>query len=141
MLLVFGGIVVSNAQYLPYKDTGSIEGKIISVEVTGNSTTPLVLKKGTHVIFTINFRLLEAISGNVSVKCSFSIGGVPVPLPVVTDPFGATPAGTEIEYLLRLNINNNMPPLRGVIKIEIVNNATGKTIISFEMPAEIVENN
>lgn len=65
LLFVFTFIGITNvwAQSLPFKDSGSEEGKIVKVEVTGNTSIPLIFICGTHVYFTVEFDSYTMING------------------------------------------------------------------------------
>lgn len=66
------------AESLPYVDAGSKEGQIQSVEVSGNTSTPVVLKKGTTYVITVKFKCLADVT-SANVYARFIIGGVPMP--------------------------------------------------------------
>ena len=51
IVFTFVGIVTTWAQTLPFKDSGSKEGKITKVEVTNNVDLPLTFIRGFHVYF------------------------------------------------------------------------------------------
>lgn len=49
-VFVLAGISTVLSQSIPYTDSGSKDGAIQMVEVTGSNTVPIMLRRGTHVI-------------------------------------------------------------------------------------------
>lgn len=143
-VFVFIGIVTAWAQALPFKDSGSVEGILRKVEVTGNDTIPVILICGTHVYFIVEFVALTAINGaDVDLEGYFIYNGIPMLLPTNRESLGGGPSmmkyGDNVKYLIRLGIPKDYPAVNMLIRLILKNQASGNVIISFDLPVSIKE--
>lgn len=142
IVFAFVGIVATWAQALPFKDNGSVEGKITKVEVTNNVGLPLTFIRGSHVYFTVEFEALTTINGgDVDLEGYFFYQGAGAILPVNKNCLEGGPSmikkGDSVKYLIRVNIPKDFPLIYITINLVLKNKATGNVIISFNMPVLI----
>ncbi|CAF0794343.1 unnamed protein product, partial [Brachionus calyciflorus] len=142
-LLVFAILALtnlSNAQ-ITWKDCGSKNGAVTSLEVEGCSATPCTLKKGQDASMLVKFN--QKIAANtVSAKVSGVILGVPIPFPLPESNacnLAATcpaSANTENQVALKLPILNEYPSLSVDVRIQFLGDSN-TNIVCFQFPVKI----
>ncbi|KAK2707540.1 NPC intracellular cholesterol transporter 2 homolog a-like [Artemia franciscana] len=126
-----------------YKDCGSINGKVRSVNVEGCSSGPIcILKSGTNVTLNVEFEALTDTNKLTSVVHGI-IGGIPLPFLLPNDN-GCISSGIKCpvvneetyHYESDLEILQIYPKIRVIVKWEL-KDETGKDMFCILIPAAI----
>ncbi|CAF0717662.1 unnamed protein product [Brachionus calyciflorus] len=131
---------LSNAQ-ITWKDCGSKNGVVTSLEVEGCTATPCTLKKGTDASMLVKFNQKIASTG-VSAKVSGVILGVPIPFPL-PDGNGCNlsatcpaSANSDNQVALKLPILNEYPSLSVDVRIQFLGDSN-TNLVCFQFPVKI----
>ena len=130
------------AKHVTFKDCGSVEAVVQSIDITPCTTEPCDLKAGTNVTGTITFTPKEAVqNGEVEAWAIFGLTPVPLPLPNprLCEGYGVTcPLKSEVaaEFVIKEFID--FPPLSLTLKAQI-KEQNDKVLLCLEVPLKISE--
>ncbi|CAH1792708.1 unnamed protein product [Owenia fusiformis] len=143
--IVFTTVVLYHVEALLYKDCGSAEGKIlkVSADVCPGNTPPCMLPRGQNATITMDFSTSVDVK-RITAVVHGVIAGIPVPFPL-SNPDGCkdsglvcpVKSGAQDVYKSTIAIKSIYPQIKLVIKWELKDTDTGKTITCFVMPAQL----
>ncbi|KAK6999828.1 epididymal secretory protein E1 [Biomphalaria glabrata] len=131
----------TNADIVPVKDCGSVQGSINKVDITPCPSIPCPFKRNTFVNVTINFAAKGSIS-QAGTSVHGIIADVPVPFPLPDDNachFMTCPInqGDTVNYANGIFVQEAYPKITLIVKWELLTGSTD--IICFTVPVTITE--
>ncbi|KAL8589750.1 hypothetical protein ACOMHN_027258 [Nucella lapillus] len=129
------------ADKVKFKDCGSVESKINSVEVSGCSTFPCLFHKNTYVNVTVDFTANADIQNATNKVYGVVLGvKIPFPLPSLACKDMACPVskGKTVVYKNAVLVEKNYPDVSVVVQWEVVD-TNDKFVFCFAVPVKIVK--
>jgi len=127
---IFAFVYVVNGQAI-FKDCGSQVGKLGNVTITGCTSPPCIVKKGSTYTVKVTFVSMEATDQAWAVVHGI-VEGVPVPYKIA-NPNGCVKSGitcpmksgTTYSYTSSLQIMSFLPDIKVLVKWELADAKTG----------------
>ena len=132
----------TRAKTVTFKDCGSVEAVVHSVNITPCTNEPCDLKVGTNVTGTTTFTPNEAVqSGEVKAWAIFGLTPVPLSFlnPNLCEGYGVTcPLKSKVAAKVVLKIFIRFPPLSLILKTQ-VKDQNGSVLLCVEASFKISE--
>ena len=135
----------STAKKVAFKDCGSVEGQIQSIDVAPCSTDPCVLKIGTNVTGTLAFVSKEVVTSG-DVEAWAVMGDFPIPIPPpggydLCEGYGVTcplKSGVAVEFQTTQYMESYFPAGQVTLKGQVTEQ-NKKVLFCFELPLTLTE--
>lgn len=137
VLIAYLALVVADS--VKFKDCGSVESKIQTVDITPCPQEPCIFQKGSSVNVSVTFTSNVAIQ-NATTKVYGIIAGAKISFP--QPPYACqnmtcpVPASKTVSYKNSVNVLKIYPSLSLVVQWEVVD-TNGKMVFCFDVPVQI----
>ncbi|XP_030070854.1 NPC intracellular cholesterol transporter 2 [Microcaecilia unicolor] len=132
---------LSWAELVDFKDCGSVDGKIVAVDVTPCPTEPCQLVRGTDYTINVTFSSnVESVSSKAVVYGILAGIAIPFPIPEAdgckSGILCPIHAGNSYSYVTRLPVKSEYPCIKLVVKWELQDDMK-KNIFCWAIPVHI----